>query len=343
MSALTCAGLTVGYGSEAVLAGLDLAVAPGETLGLLGPSGSGKTTLLNAVAGFLPVWSGSVEVAGTMVSTPRVTVPPDRRSVGFVFQGYALWPHLSALDNVAYPFRRQGLSSLDARRQARDLLVGLGLGGEADRRPDQLSGGQQQRVGLARALARRPDLFLFDEPTAHLDGPLRAALAEQITEHRRRSGAAAIHSTHDAGEALAVADRVAVLREGRIVQVGTPTDIYERPVDRWVAELSGPASILDLPFEVIGPSRVAVTVGDHRLEVRGHGTGRSLLTRPEWVGLGGPLPGTVTAVFYRGSHTDHRLDTPGGSVLVREAGAPTARLGERTGWRLDRVWTVPDE
>jgi ABC-type Fe3+/spermidine/putrescine transport system ATPase subunit len=337
---LHCRRLTVGYGAAPVLDELDLVVAPGESLALLGPSGSGKTTLLHTVAGFLAPRSGEI-LLGERVVTRE---PPERRNVGLVFQHYALWPHLDALDNVAYPIRRRGVPAAPARREAQDLLERLGIGPLARRRPDQLSGGQQQRVGLARALARRAALYLFDEPTAHLDAALRSALQEELSERRRETGAGALYATHDAAEALAVADRVALLRDGRVVQTGSPVEIYDRPLDLWAARLTGAAAVLEVEVGRADPPCVELTFGGTTVEATAESVlppGPALaLIRPEWAGLGGRLPGLVRRAWYRGPHTDYRLETPAGEVVVRLPGPPRARPGERTGWSLDRVWLL---
>lgn len=252
--AIECRGVSVVYGSNTVLDEVDLSVEDGETLALLGPSGSGKTTLLLAIAGFVLPAQGEIWIKGRLVSGAQHVEPPERRNLGIVFQNYALWPHLNALDTVAYPMRRAGVDKPEARRQAEILLQDLQLGDLTGRRPSEMSGGQQQRVGLARALAREADLFLFDEPTAHLDSAVRLAVTEEIAIRRAERGAAAIFSTHDAAEALAVADRVAILRAGRVAQVGTPRQIYEQPIDLWSAQLSGPAALLG--EEIIRPEWV---------------------------------------------------------------------------------------
>ncbi len=342
-AALACRSLTVGYGRAPVLDSLDLVVAPGETVALLGPSGSGKTTLLYAVAGFVRPTAGSITVAGREVAGGGRDLPPEDRDIGFVFQHYALWPHLSAFETVAYPLRRSGLSAREARRRALELLDTMGMAALAGRRPSELSGGQQQRVGLARALARDAALYLFDEPTAHLDTTLRTALQTEVAERRRASGAAAVYATHDAGEALAVADRVAILRRGVVVQVGTPVEVYERPVDLWAARLTGPASILD--GEIVGCDGAAVEVAGGRLALPDDHPPPGpvgALVRPDWAALGGPLDGVVVEVWYRGPHTDYRLTTASGEVIVRGAGRPDARVGRRVGWRLAHVHLLPD-
>jgi ABC-type Fe3+/spermidine/putrescine transport system ATPase subunit len=320
--ALACRKVCLRYGAVPVLTDLDLTVAPGEVVALLGPSGSGKTTLLHAIAGFVAPAGGEIQLGGRTVSTPRRCVPPERRRVGMVFQNYALWPHLTVLDTVAYPMRRRGVGTAAARSRARELLTAVGLDDLAGRRPGELSGGQQQRVGLARALAAQPQVFLFDEPTAHLDAHLRGVVLAEVAGQRAAAGAAALYATHDAGEALAVAGRVAVLHGGRLAQVGTPEEVYARPADLTVARLTGPVSAL-------AAAPVSAGVPD-----------AWILVRPDWAGLGGDLPATVSAVRFAGPHTDYELATPGGDLLVRESGAPRVPVGSATTWTLRRSWPV---
>ena len=310
--------LVVEYDGTTALCGVTLSVAPGEVVALLGPSGSGKSTLLHAVAGFLAPRAGTVRLAGTTVAGNGRPVPPERRDLAVVFQNYALWPHLSAVDTVAYPARRRGAGRGAARAEAMELLGLLRIAHLADRRPAELSGGEQQRVGLARALARRPALYLFDEPTAHLDTHVRAVFLEELLARQRDSGAAAVYATHDAEEALGLADRVALLREGRLMQVGTPQQVYDEPVDLFAARLTGPASVIDAPG----------------------GNGR-LLVRPGWAHLGGPLEGCLRGVWFRGPHSDHLVDTPLGDVLIREDGPPRHAAGACVGWTLARSWPLP--
>jgi len=321
-AAVRCRDVALGYGDTAVLSGVDLTVEPGTVLALLGPSGSGKSTLLHAVAGLVVPRSGEIWLGGRVVSTARRTVPPEDRHVGVVFQNYALWPHLSVLDTVAYPLRRRGVSRADARRAAYEVLVRTDLAQLAQRRPGELSGGQAQRVGLARALAAKPSVYLFDEPTAHLDAHLRTVVLEEVARSRAANGAAAIYATHDAAEALAIADLVCVVHDGRLVQTGTPTEVYERPVDLTVARLTGPVSVV---------SAAALECG----------TSRAVLVRPDWAVLGGPIPGTVATVRYRGAHTDYQVASPMGTVLIRADGAPRLAVGAATTWALRRTWSVP--
>jgi len=346
VSAVQCLTLTVERGRTEVLRGIDLEVSPGEVVGLLGVSGSGKSTLLSTIAGFLRPKAGEVWLQGRMVSSPRRTVAPERRALGVVFQGTALWPHMTAGETVAYPLRRQGVDRARARAEALDLLDKLGIGPLSERRPAELSGGEQQRVAVARAFARGAAVHLLDEPTAHLDAAHRRRLLDVLAEIRAASGAAVLHATHDVEEAMSMADRLAVLRAGRIVQAGPPAEVYARPADGEVARLTGPASVLIAEAKAVAHGCAEVTIGSRRVPVavggaftgsRGH-----LLVRPEWAQLGGQLPGTVRRAWYRGAHTDYRLATEGGEVEVRQPGPPVARVGENVTWRLDRAWPLPD-
>ena len=316
--ALEVRDLEVAYGGTPALRGVSLSVQPGEVLALLGPSGSGKSTLLHAVAGFLEPGVGTVTLGGRNVSGTGRPEPPERRDVAVVFQNYALWPHLTALDTVAYPARRRGAGRAQARAEALEMLGRLRIAHLADRKPAELSGGEQQRVALARALARRPSVYLFDEPTAHLDTHVRAVFLEELVARQRDSGAAAIYATHDAEEALGLADRVALLREGRLLQIGTPQQVFEEPVDLFAARLTGPASLLEPPDG-----------------------GATVLVRPGWARLGGPRKAEVGAVWFRGPHTDYLLDTPAGELMLREPGPPRHPPGARVGWTLERGWPLP--
>lgn len=334
--ALRCEAVVVRYGPTAAITGVDLVVEPGELVALLGPSGSGKTTLLHAIAGFVPISEGEIAIQGRPVSTPTASTPPEDRLVGVVFQHHALWPHLSARQTIEFPLRGRS----DATSEARGLLEALGIGDLAERHPDQLSGGEQQRVSLGRALARRPAVFLLDEPTAHLDAPLRTTLLELIDEHRRRLEAATLYATHDATEALAVADRVVLLRSGEVVQIGTPRHVYEEPVDRWAAEMTGPVSELLVGIATVSETRIrlALPAGGH--EVQSSGMGDVPLVRPEWATLPGPLDGKVQHIAYRGARTEYRLETGAGRVLVSEPGPPRFEVGAAPGWDLHRVHLV---
>ena len=238
--AIECRGLFERFGDTIALDDFDLVVQDGTIVSLLGPSGCGKTTALRAIAGFEPPDAGTVSIGGRLVFSDGVDVPPEKRRVGMVFQEYALFPHMTVANNVGY-----GVTEEDRGARVAEVLDMVGLTGMDDRLPSELSGGEQQRVALARALAPRPDVVLLDEPFSNLDAPQRERMRREVRRILRNAGATAVFVTHDQAEALAIADTVAVMREGRVVQVGTPLDVYQRPADPWVAAFLGESLTLD--------------------------------------------------------------------------------------------------
>lgn len=251
---LDALGLTVRYGGFTALDAVDLSVRAGEVLALLGPSGCGKTTLLRTVAGFVRPAAGRVLIDGAPVDD----LPPNRRRVGIVFQNYALFPHMTVADNVAYGPRARGEPRARVAARVAELLEMVQLPALRDRRPRELSGGQQQRVALARALATEPSILLLDEPFAALDRSLRLDMQIEVKRLQRRLGLTAILVTHDQDEAMSVADRVAVMRSGRIEQLGTPVEVYDRPRTPFVAGFIGTTN--RLPCEVVSASPAGATV-----------------------------------------------------------------------------------
>ncbi|MFB6119317.1 ABC transporter ATP-binding protein [Halosegnis sp.] len=235
MSSLTLAGVEQRYGETTALADVDLTVQDGEFFTLVGPSGCGKTTTLRLVAGFESPTAGDIRFGNESVAG----VPPEERDVGVVFQQYALFPHMSVGENVAYGLQFTGTDGENPEPRVAELLELVGLAGFADREPSALSGGQQQRVALARALAPEPDLLLLDEPMSALDARLRERLRREVRAIQRELGVTTVYVTHDQEEALAVSDRVAVMSDGRVEQVGTPEQVYQEPSTRFVAEFVG--------------------------------------------------------------------------------------------------------
>ncbi len=262
-----------GQGVHAV----DMDISPGELVAVIGASGCGKSTLLRLVAGLLPLHAGRIDIAGHDMSQ----VPVWQRGVGMVFQSYALFPHLDLIDNVAYGLRMRGVDTSSRRKTALDLLSLVGLAEHATRRPAQLSGGQQQRVALARALAFKPSVLLLDEPLAALDAHIRGQLCDEIRDMQQRFGAATLLVTHDQQEALMVADRVAVMDGGHLLQLASPSELYERPKNVAVAKFVGHANLL--AATVTAPGQVQTAWGTLSLATDGHALGRqvTLLVRPE--------------------------------------------------------------
>ncbi|MET7487811.1 ABC transporter ATP-binding protein [Streptomyces sp. NPDC005538] len=252
-------GLRREFGPTVALDGLDLTVRPGEFLALLGPSGCGKTTALRMLAGFEHPTSGEVLVDGQDVTD----VPAHRRDAGMVFQSYSLFPHLNALDNVAFGLRMRKVRTAERRSRAAELLDLVGLGDKGERFPHQLSGGQQQRIALARALALRPRVLLLDEPLSALDAKVRLSLREEIRRLQQELGITTLFVTHDQEEALSIADRVAVMRAGKLEQCAAPAELYGRPATAFVAEFVGtmsrlPGRLTDGVVEVLGGQRLPV-------------------------------------------------------------------------------------
>ena len=262
MSLLALQGLRKRFGATAALDGVSLEMREGEFLALLGGSGSGKSTLLRVVAGFERTDEGRLLLRGRDIGRD----PPQARDVAMMFQSYALFPHMSVFENIAYGLRRRGE---DPRARVAELVALLGLEGLERRRPHQLSGGQGQRVALARALARRPALVLLDEPLAALDANLRERTGFELRRIQRATGSGFVMVTHDQAEALALADRVAVLHEGRIAQLAPPRELYERPASRAVARFLGAANLLDGPGGgfALRPERIRLAPAGHAARV----------------------------------------------------------------------------
>jgi iron(III) transport system ATP-binding protein len=247
-------GLTKRYAAFTALAGIDLAVGGGEMLTLLGPSGCGKTTLLRAIAGFLEPDSGSIRIGGRAVEG----VPAHKRNTGMVFQNYAVFPHMSVADNVAYGLKARDLSADTIKARTSAALARVRLSALAERFPDAMSGGQKQRVGLARAMAIEPDVLLMDEPLSNLDAKLRIEMREEIRLMQRELGITTIYVTHDQEEALAISDRVAVMERGEIRQIAGPREIYEQPRHAFVADFIGGCNWFDGTLDA---DRVRLQVG----------------------------------------------------------------------------------
>ncbi len=328
--------VSVGYGGPPVVTGASLALADGTIGCLLGPSGCGKTTLLRAVAGFEPVVAGQIRLGGELVSSPGFMRPAEQRHIGMVFQDFALFPHLTVAKNVAFGLRR--LDRHARQRRVAELLELVGLADVAQRHPHELSGGMQQRVALARALAPRPQMLLLDEPFSSMDVELREALAREIRSLLRHEGVTGILVTHDQLEAFAMADRIAVMRAGRIHQTGTGFELYHQPVDRFVADFIGQGEFL--PGQILDQHAVSTELGV--LRGRGAldlapGTEVEVLVRPDdliCAQCGGPQVALVTERAFRGAEYLYTLELESGRRLLSLAPShddypPGTRVGIR--------------
>jgi iron(III) transport system ATP-binding protein len=339
-------------GGNRALDDVALEVDPGTFVVLLGPSGSGKTTLLRSLAGIERVTSGRITIGGLVVADDGVHVPPERRDLSMVFQDYALWPHMTALDNVAFALKRRGIGRTEARQLALAMLERVGLGSLSNRYPTELSGGEQQRVALARALIGDTGLILCDEPLSNLDADLRERMRVEISSLVRAAGATTIYITHDQSEAFALADRVGVLERGRLVQLGTPEEIYARPATPFVARFTGLAGELPVQVRTAPDSEACVDVepsglqGARPVRVRTSGLQRAetaalLMMRPTAVRLCPTdtgehhLLGHVADVAFRGRGYEHAVELSDGTQINSIFSEVRFERAERVGLRLE--------
>ena len=332
------------YGTVTALHGVSMDIRQGEFFTLLGPSGCGKTTLLRCIAGFEDVSEGAIRLKGEDIAP----LPPHKRPVNTVFQQYALFPHMTVLENVSFGLRRRGWSDRDASGRSREVLEMVRLSDFAKRRPGQLSGGQQQRVALARALAPGPEVLLLDEPLSALDLKLRQAVRVELKQIQRETGIAFVFVTHDQEEALTMSDRIAVMSEGRVQQIGSPRAIYEAPQNRFVADFIGETNLLDVTV-------TSVSAGMAELELPGglplrcpaaegavQGAGH-VSVRPERIAIGAPgagtLPATVADHVYLGTDIQlHAKLDDGAPILVRMQNAgqdSVPEAGSRLGLTIE--------
>src|SRR5262245_25073698 len=332
--AVAITGLAKSFGAAPVLRGVDLAVPAGGLVALLGPSGCGKTTLLRSVAGLERPDSGEVRVGGRVLSGPGTFVAPERRRIGMVFQDAALFPHLSVARNVAYGLPRR---APDRAARVADALALVGLSGFEARSPATLSGGQQQRVALARALAPRPSVILLDEPFSNLDAPLRAELRIEVRRMLASIDATALFVTHDQEEAFLVGDEVAVMGGGQVVQQGGPTELYELPASREVAEFIGDANFV---AGVASGGEADTAVGPVPLHAERWGE-VEVMIRPERLRAHPGGPATVERIEYYGHDAVYVVSLNGsGTVRARAIGAPELEPGARVSLEFTGAPTV---
>jgi ABC-type Fe3+/spermidine/putrescine transport system ATPase subunit len=342
-AAIAVRGLEVAYGGTRVLHGIDLDFAPGSFTALLGSSGCGKTTLLRSLSGFVAVESGSIVVGGRDIAG----LPPEKRGMAMVFQSYALWPHMTVLQNIGYGLKLRGKSKPEIAAKVGEMLGFLGLAGYEDRKVTALSGGQRQRVALGRALAIDPGILLLDEPLSNLDAKIRLTMRHEIRAIQQRLGLTAVHVTHDREEAMTMADRLVIMQAGRIAQVGTPEEVYDRPASAFVANFMGAENVLPLSIER-GGAQASVAAGDARATL----AAETAATLPAGEALayfrddvaslgsldapasGGDLvvPGTIAARAYPGGIYRYKVEAAGRQITVDDTGRH--ELGTKVGLRI---------
>ena len=339
--------LTKRYGDVGAVDGLSLEIKPGELLALLGPSGCGKTTTLRLVAGFLAPEAGEIWVGDRCLSTPTSVVPPERRRMAMIFQSYALWPHMTVAQNVAYGLRfKPGLARGDREARVREMLRVVQLAGYEARYPGELSGGQQQRVAVARALVVEPEILLLDEPLSNLDANLREEMRFEIRRLHETFGITTLYVTHDQAEAMVISDRIAVLDRGRVAQVGSAEEIFQQPRTRFVADFIGRTNLVD----AVAATPDAVTRGALRLRVASAdltpGARVSVSIRPHEIAFAtsteghagdNVVSGRVRRVSYLGDAVDYQVELADSDVVLRVAAAPVLRLRAGEAVRL----TIP--
>ncbi|MFG1236014.1 ABC transporter ATP-binding protein [Xanthobacter autotrophicus DSM 597] len=323
MSDVVLQSIVKRYDAMTAVDHVSLTIGEGELVALLGPSGCGKTTTLRMVGGFIPVTEGRILVGGRDLTH----LPPNKRNMGFGFQNYALFPHMSVAENVAFGLEMRKLPKAEIAAKVKTALDRVKLSHLADRLPKQLSGGQQQRVALARALVIEPDVLLLDEPLSNLDAQLRHEMKTEIRTLQQQLGITTIFVTHDQDEALSVADRVVLMRNGRIEQQGAPDDLFGRPASRFAAEFMGVTNLL--PGELVGVGRFRLASGEEvRVDPVGVSGDLSLAVRPERLILDGTednhnaLPAVVELATYRGLVIDYRVATASGLDLIARRPSP---------------------
>lgn len=331
-SFLSLENLTLAYGKTVAVEGLNLEITRGELIALLGPSGCGKTTTMRAIAGLMAVKSGRIQLDGRDITR----TPANRREVGLVFQSYALFPHLTVFENVAFGLRLKGMGGAALEEKVMGAIASVGLTPFARRKTPDLSGGQQQRVALARSMVMEPKVLMLDEPLSNLDARLRLEMRTELQRVQKQSGLTMIFVTHDQVEALALADRIVVMRDGAIEQIGTPEEIYNRPASGFVADFVGFENI----FALRGGHLVA---GETEIALDAPPEAAGLAWRPAAVPLGaGPFTGTVRSVSFAGNRREYLLDTALGPIKTEvDAALPVQGLGSSVRFDLPAAAAAP--
>lgn len=348
--------VTKRYNDKVVLDNISLEVRQGQLLALLGPSGCGKTTLLNALAGVVDIEDGRIDLDGRRVSGPGFTMPPERRNIGMVFQDFALWPHMTVYENVAFGLKVKRQAASVIRARVKEVLGIVQMEGYEPLFPQQLSGGQKQRIAIARALAPRPTVLLMDEPLSSLDAKLREQMRWELLHIMKTTGVTGVYVTHDQVEALSMADHIVLLHDGRIEQQGTPTFLYHHPATAFVASFLGAANLLPCQVMDAANEYAQVEWNGHRLYARqgtAHSTDTRLLIRPSDITVeqetaqntsetGARITGQVIQRAFQGTVWQYRIRVSGGSGVSGDATLEVWHHGELPVNATVRLWLPAD-
>jgi iron(III) transport system ATP-binding protein len=332
--------ITIQYGKNIVIEGLSLDVEQGENLAIVGPSSCGKTSLMRGLCGFIKITQGEISIHGTVVSSPekRIMIPPENRRIGVVFQDYAVWPHLTVIENIIYPLKKRKVNKVEAKERAFAALAQVKMSDFADRLPSQLSGGQQQRVALARALVSSSELIVLDEPITNLDATLREEMAYEIRNLQKSIGVTVIYITHDQETAMTISDRMVIMdRQGNIQQVGTPEEIWTHPKNREVYTFLGVSNFLPLvkqgnTYTLVSKSAPQVINNLDATVPDTFGSKLLLASRPMDIRLSPvqndkTIQGLVRRVTYLGNQFDYIVDVGGHEIRVQEDSLDAFRRG----------------
>lgn len=347
MAEVKISSVTKQFGEVKAVDNFNAVIRDGEFVSILGPSGCGKTTMLRMIAGFEKANEGEIYIGDHLVSSARenVYVPPEKRNIGMVFQSYAVWPHMTVFDNVAYPLKIKGMSKSTITAKTNHVLELVHLDGYAQRLPSQLSGGQQQRVALARALVSEPSLLLLDEPLSNLDAKLRESMRFEIKELQKKLKITVIYVTHDQAEAMAMSDRIVIMNKGVIQQIGSPVEIYENPVNRVIADFIGLANFLAAEASD-GSARIAtlgLTVPCHK-DINGKAVAA---IRPENITLkktDSDVTGILVHKFYLGESIDCRIEINGATIRVidRATAFQDYSVGDTVSLDIQKIIVFPE-
>lgn len=347
MAEVKITAVTKLFGDVKAVDNFNAVIGNGEFVSILGPSGCGKTTMLRMIAGFERANFGEIHIGDQLVSSSdrNLFIPPEKRNIGMVFQSYAVWPHMSVFDNVAYPLKIKGYSKSDIAGKTNHALDLVHLDGYASRFPNQLSGGQQQRVALARALVSEPNLLLLDEPLSNLDAKLRESMRFEIKELQKKLNITVVYVTHDQAEAMAMSDRIIVMNKGVIQQIGSPTEVYETPSNRIIADFIGLVNFID--GEANGGTVKVPALGIQLENCRCVNGKTVVAIRPEHLSLtksGGGLTGRLVHKFYLGDAIDWRIDVQGTVLRVIDKALDdhSYAIGDEVSLQINKYMVFPE-